>query len=155
MESRSRLPQPSQKIRAQTNSPLAVQHKSFPSTDRRHPKFICLVAQLLGRSGAKPFGALQEPDSDMGVQQKFQSRRASISSRSMTGETMSPRIWMESRIDPNKAARSTIGTVGTTSATGLPCRVMRMGVLVFSTRSRMAKHLALNSEIAISCMGLT
>jgi hypothetical protein len=41
---------------------------------------------------------------------------------------------------------------GTTSATGLPNRVIRTGLPVRLTSSRTAKHVALNLEIAISCM---
>jgi hypothetical protein len=39
---------------------------------------------------------------------------------------------------------------GTTSATGLPARVMRIGFLVFWTRWSRAKQRALNSEMVIS-----
>src|SRR5215470_8032447 len=106
------------------------------------------------RARAEPFGAVEEPNPDVRVEQKFQSRRASTSSRSITGETMSPRILMEFRMDPNRAARSTTRAAGTTSATGLPWRVMRMGCFVFSTRSRSARHFALNTEMATSCMGV-
>src|SRR5271154_4574260 len=127
-----------------------MQQQRLPGADRRHPKFVRGVGQLCVRAPAKSLGTLQEPDPDMGVQQKLQSRSASISSRSMTGETMSPSIFIESRIDPNSAARSATGVVGTTSATGFPWRVMQIGCFVFSTCSRMARHLALNSEMAIS-----
>ena len=41
---------------------------------------------------------------------------------------------------------------GTISATGFPNRVIRIGCLVFWTWSRIARHLALNSEIATSFM---
>ena len=47
------------------------------------------------------------------------------------------------------------GDGGTTSATGLPNRVMRTGRFVFLTCSRTAKHVALNFEIGISFMGAT
>src|SRR5438445_248229 len=57
---------------------------------------------------------------------------------------------MEFRIDPNKDARSTTGTAGTTSATGLPWRVMRIGCLVLLTCSNSARHFALNSEMGTS-----
>jgi YD repeat-containing protein len=42
------------------------------------------------------------------------------------------------------------GDGGTTSATGLPNRVMRTGRLVFRTCSRTARHVALNFEIGVS-----
>src|SRR6267154_4047715 len=86
----------------------------------------------------------------MCVQQKPQSRKASHSFSSFAGEIMSPKISMESFIDPIQADRSWTVDGGITSATGVPCRVMQTGFLVLRTRSRTAKHLALNSEIAIS-----
>jgi hypothetical protein len=42
------------------------------------------------------------------------------------------------------------GLVGTTSATGRPNRVTRMGAPVRRTSSRTAKHVTLNLEIAMS-----
>jgi hypothetical protein len=51
-------------------------------------------------------------------------------------------------MEPNQFAGRGAGLGGITSAMGLPRRVMRMGV--FYTRSSNAKHLALNSEMAIS-----
>src|SRR5271157_5000731 len=59
---------------------------------------------------------------------------------------------MVSAKEPSQSASSAVGPGGTTSATGLPKRVTRMGFLVLRTRSSSAKHLALNSEIATSSM---
>lgn len=42
------------------------------------------------------------------------------------------------------------GDGGTTSATGLPKRVTRIGLRVLRTSSRMPRHLALNLDMAIS-----
>lgn len=67
MEARSRLLQPTQEIRTELNSLFAMQHQSFPSTDRRYPKFIQLVSQLWTRTGAEALGALQEPDPDVSI----------------------------------------------------------------------------------------
>src|SRR6266481_7573198 len=47
---------------------------------------------------------------------------------------------------------SITGLGGTTSATGLPWRVTRMGSRVRRTCSRSARHLALNSEMETSIM---
>src|SRR5206468_3241649 len=47
---------------------------------------------------------------------------------------------------------SITGPGGTTSATGLPWRVTRMGSRVLRTCSSRARHLALNSEIGTSIM---
>src|ERR1700688_2190803 len=65
---------------------------------------------------------------------------------------MSPLILIEFFIDPIQDERSSTEVGGTTSATGFPKRVTRIGVFVDRTRSSTARHLALNSEMAISCM---
>src|SRR5271165_4971188 len=65
---------------------------------------------------------------------------------------MSPAISMESFMDPIQAARPCTNAGGMTSAIGFPNRVTRMGFFVFETCSSSARHLALNSEIATSCM---
>lgn len=62
---------------------------------------------------------------------------------------MSPRILLLPFIEPIQS-RLLVGAGGETSAMGRPRRVTRIGCLVFCTSSRMARHLALNSEIAIS-----
>src|SRR6202171_353186 len=82
-----------------------------------------------------------------------QSRRTSHSSSSAAGEIISQRISMRSFIEPIQAERSWTDEGGTTSATGLPWRVMRRGLLVLLTCSSNARHLALNSEMEISSMG--
>jgi hypothetical protein len=64
---------------------------------------------------------------------------------------MSSTISMWSFIEPIQSDRKG-GEVGTTSATGLPSRVMRIGFLVFWTWWNRAKPRALNSEIATSFM---
>src|SRR5437899_10623660 len=53
-------------------------------------------------------------------------------------------------MQPNQRFGRFSGDGGTTSATGLPKRVTRIGFRVLRTSSRMPRHLALNSEIAIS-----
>src|SRR5690349_806818 len=155
LKSRCSLPEPSQKIRTQLHALLAVQHESFPRANRRYPKLIFFGRESLMRSGAEPLRAVQKPDPNMSVQEKLQSRRASMSSRSITGDTISPRISIEFRIDPKRAARSIDGAAGMTSATGLPCRVMRSGFFVLRTCSSKARHLALNSEMGISSTAIT
>src|SRR2546423_10295817 len=64
---------------------------------------------------------------------------------------MSPSIFIFPTIVPN-SRRFLAGDGGTTSATGLPRRVMRRGFLVLLTSSSKERHLALNSEMAISCI---
>jgi hypothetical protein len=61
-------------------------------------------------------------------------------------------ILIESFIDPIHFALSITAAGGTISATGVPERVTRIGVFVYCTRSRIAKQLAWNSEMAISSM---
>src|SRR5277367_6430811 len=95
---------------------------------------------------------LEVPEPDVGIEQQSQSRLTSHSSSSFAGDTMSPRISNVPFIDPIQAARSSTAVGGTTSATGLPNRVMRIGFLVARTCSSTARHLALNSEMAISCI---
>src|SRR5260370_35778040 len=124
-----------------------VQCESFQSADGRKPQFFFCVMQLPKSFRAKPLRVSEEPEPDGGVQQQLQSRRTSHSSSSFAGEMISPRISMESFMEPIQAARSTTGAGGMTSATGLPWRVMRRGFLVLLTCSSNAKNLALNSEI--------
>src|SRR5438445_13433549 len=89
----------------------------------------------------------------MGIEQELQSFSASMSPSSITGETMSPTILKVPAIEPTQLPLSAVGLGGTISATGLPRRVMRKGFLVLRTCSSSARHLALNSEMAISCIG--
>jgi hypothetical protein len=55
-------------------------------------------------------------------------------------------------MNPSARFAGDTGDDGTTSATGLPNRVMRTGRFVFLTCSITAKHVALNFEIGISFM---
>jgi hypothetical protein len=50
---------------------------------------------------------------------------------------------------PNRLPQAFSGDGGITSATGWPKRVTRIGFRVLRTSSRMPRHLALNSEMAI------
>src|SRR5258708_31521830 len=111
------------------------------------------VVHLLKSFRPKPFRVSEEPEPDVGVQQQLQSRRTSHSSSSFAGEMISPRISMESFMEPIQAARSTTGAGGMTSATGLPWRGMRRGFLGLFAFSSNAKHFALNSEIKNPSIG--
>src|SRR5207237_8891465 len=95
---------------------------------------------------------LAVPNAEGGIEQESQSRNASQSSGSVAGETMSPRISILSRIEPIQSPDAASGEGGTTSATGLPNRVTLIGRLVLCTCSIIARHLALNSEMATSFM---
>jgi hypothetical protein len=65
---------------------------------------------------------------------------------------MSPTIFPVPTMHPSRLFAVFSGDGGTTSATGLPKWVTRIGFRVLRTSSRMLRHLALNSEIAISFM---
>src|SRR6266496_3354977 len=89
------------------------------------------------------------PQPDVCVQQQLH-LAASQSSQLLIGPTMSPRIFIVPAIDPSLLPAVLMAEGGTTSATASPKRVTRIGVRVFRTCSRMPRHLALNSEMAIS-----
>ena len=91
---------------------------------------------------------------NMSVEQEYHFRDASISGISITGEIISPLIFMIPLIEPIQARSSNSGEAGRTSANGLPRRVTRKGVFVLFTSSSNEKHFDLNSEIAISLMDL-
>src|ERR1700687_5543262 len=63
---------------------------------------------------------------------------------------MSPTISMLPAMHPSQLLGRGCGVGGTTSATGWPKRVTRIGLRVLRTSSRMPRHLALNSEMAMS-----
>ena len=84
---------------------------------------------------------LKIPQPDVRVKQQSQSRRTSHSFSSFAGDTISPRISKVPFIDPIQALRSSTAVGGTTSATGLPNRVMRIGFFVARTRSSTAEAL--------------
>jgi hypothetical protein len=65
---------------------------------------------------------------------------------------MSPTIRAVPVMEPSQGLFLAFGEGGTTSATGSPNLVTRFGLRVLRTRSRTAKHVALNLEIAISSM---
>lgn len=64
---------------------------------------------------------------------------------------MSPQISISSRMNPSQDFLEG-GATGTISATGFPKRVMRTGFPVRRTFSKTPRHVALNLEIAISCI---
>src|SRR5260370_37279813 len=127
-----------------------VQCESFQSADGRKQQFVFCVVQLLKSFRPKPFRVSEEPEPDVGVQQQLQSRRTSHSSSSFAGEMISPRISIESFMEPIQAARSTTGAGGMTSATGLPWRVIRRSFFVFFTCLTHAQPFAFNIPIDTS-----
>src|SRR4029077_18796438 len=149
---RGKFFKPFNKIHAQVNFALCVQQKRLPGANGREPDFIRGVPQLTQCSRAEEVRFPQAPQPDVSIEEELQSRRTSHSSSSAAGEIMSPRISIRPFMEPIQAERSSTGDGGTTSATGLPWRVMRRGFLVLLTCSSNARHLALNSEIDTSCM---
>src|SRR5262249_10203686 len=117
----------------------------------RHPQLISGISQY--RSNLQTRRPGYKPNPDVRIEQEPHSRRASHSSGSVAGPMMSPWICTEPFIDASHALRSTLLAGGFTSATGLPCLVTRIGFRVLRTRSKIAKHFALNSEMAICSIG--
>src|SRR6266567_959810 len=136
---------------AELNPSLAVKNECFPCTDRRKPQVVFRIFQRLPEICFDFVRVVLNPEPDVRVQENPQSRRTSQSSGSLAGEIMSPRILTSPLIDPIQSLVA-VGDGGTTSATGFPRRVTRTACLVFCTSSRIARHFALNSEMAISLM---
>jgi hypothetical protein len=67
---------------------------------------------------------------------------------------MSPTMWAVPAMEPSQRFFLCFREGGTTSATGLPNLVTRIGRRVLRTRSRTPRQVALNLEIAISSMVL-
>src|SRR5450432_175740 len=134
------------------NPILAMQGQSFPRTDWGQPQLILCTKQFGGEMLAESMWFQSRPQPDVSIQKQLQSRRTSQSSGSVAGEMMSPRISPWPFMEPSQFPRSLPGDGGTTSATGFPKRVMRIGFFVLRTCSKMARHLALNSEIYTSSM---
>lgn len=65
---------------------------------------------------------------------------------------MSPQISISSRMNPSQDFLESGAAGGTISATGFPKRVIRTGFPVRRTFSKTPRQVALNLEIAISCI---
>src|SRR5258707_230372 len=118
--------------------------------DRRKPEFILSIVQFLRHALGETMRLTKTPKPDVGVQEQFHSRHASQSSRPPVGPTISPTIFILPAMLPSFLPLLFSAVEGTTSATGSPKRVTRIGFRVFRTSSRMPRHLALNSEMATS-----
>jgi len=103
---------------------------------------------------AQPLWPAYCADPDVGIEQELHNiflRRFLSPSKAPTGPTISPTISVHSRMPPRTRFFGA-GSAGTTSAIGLPCRVIRTGLRVLRTDSSTDKHVALNLVTAISCM---
>src|SRR4029077_704944 len=129
-----------------------MKQPQFPNADRRQPNFILWIRQLSNHACREALGLHNAPNPDVRIEQQLQSRPASQSSRLPVGPTISPRISAVPAMEPSQLFGCSSGVGGTTSATGLPKRVTRIGWRVLRTSSRMPRHLALNSEMATSFM---
>src|ERR1041385_5315482 len=92
------------------------------------------------------------PQPDVSVQQQSHQRSASQSLSSLAGETMSPTMRPVPAKEPSQSCDFGSGGGGTTSATGLPKRVIKTGFFVRRTRSTTARQVALNFDMAIFSM---
>src|SRR6202022_1310162 len=117
--------QPFRQVSVNLESPLVVQREGLIGTDRREPKFVAFVFQLLQNPPPEPFWIAQRPQPDVGIKEQPQSRRTSQSSSLGAGETALPLILIAFLIDPIHDERSSTEVGGTTSATGFPKRVTR------------------------------
>src|ERR1041385_612747 len=111
-----------------------------------------MIVKGLKNSATQSVRFSQAPKPYVCIEQQLQAFNASISFSSITGEIMSPSISISPAIEPIHSVRSFMGEGATTSATGFPKRVIRTGFRVLRTRSKIDRHLALNSEIEISSM---
>src|SRR6202030_2395045 len=145
-----RLANPLFDAHIQGHASLFNQGHHLPQADRRQPFLIDRVLKRF--CGARRyFSWLQEtPNPSVGVEKEFHDLRTSQSSSSFAGDMISPTIRPVPSIEPNHCFFFGFAVGGTTSATGTPNRVTRMGLRVLRTRSRTARHVALNLEMAIS-----
>src|SRR5205809_6933001 len=130
-----------------------MERQRFPRADRRQPKLIFHTLELFLNTAREPPRFTLAPKPDVGIQKELQSRKLSISLKSIIGPTISlSKISKLSAVAPRNLRPFRAGDGGTTSATGLPWRVIKIGFLVLLTSSSRAKHLALNSEMPIFCI---
>ena len=94
------------------------------------------------------------PDPDVRVEEDSHFR-TSQATKSLVGPMMSPRIFPVWRRAPSQLRGVGAGVGGRISAMGLPKRVTRKGRPVLRTRSKVAKQVALNFEIAIESIGVS
>ena len=104
---------------------------------------------MAGHGAGQLVGSEQASNPDVRVEKEFQLCNASHSSVSAAGSVRSAVMRPRPANAPSHLGPADVGGGGITSATGLPRRVMTMDRPVRRTRSRTARQVALNSEIAI------
>src|SRR5690606_17687721 len=130
------------------NDPAPLdEHEKLPRRDRREPDLVAGRAQGPRDPPRESLGLHLAPDPDVRVQQEphfFDADSTDQSPGPVAGATMSPVMRPVPRIEPSHSAPRAGGDGGTTSATGLPKRVIWIGLPVRRTRARTARHVALN-----------
>ena len=129
------LTQPSCEWSIQPQSPLAVQHLSFPQTHGRQVTSSpgSQLIKILSLRSGQLIRTQQPPDPDVGVEQKIHCRalNAMVSSIVSSGSTTStpvPRSDSHGRCCP-----AFPGATGVSRATGLPSRVISTSSPLLST----------------------
>jgi len=133
----------------QSYTPLLHQNEQFPDTDRRQPQLAFCGFQLGGDALRELLWLQNAPKPNMGIEKQFHVRSTSQAASSVTGETISPKIFPLERKDPSQRFGWGGGKTGKISATGSPERVIRTGWPVRCTFSSTAVQTALNSEIVM------
>src|SRR5471032_1264985 len=131
----------------------AYQVVSFPDRHRRQVELALGIFDLTPNLTAEFLRPGEGPNPDVGVEQEVHFRPAGHPLKAPTGPTMSPETSTDSLMQPSQDGFGE-GAGGRISATGLPKRVTRTGVRVRRTSASTARQVALNFEIAISCMTL-
>src|SRR5205807_2380767 len=126
------------------------QDHQFPNANRRKPFFVCRILKCSPEARHHFLRLEQTPNPNVRVEKEFHELRTFQSFSSLAGETMSPTMRPVPAMEPSHCFFSAFGEGGTTSATGSPNLVTRMGLRVLRTRSRSARQVALNLEMAIS-----
>src|SRR5258707_10143564 len=128
---------------------LFHENHQFPKTDRGQP---FLIDRVLKRdcSPRSYFSWFEDtPNPNVSIKKQFHELRTSQSSSSFAGEMMSPTIRPVPSMDPIHCFFFGFAVGGTTSATGSPNRVTRIGFRVLPTRSKTPRHVGLKFEIPI------
>ena len=141
--------EPLREIRLGAQSFAPDQVVWLPDRNRGQVQFIVCPLKLPSNIPAHILWGSHRPDPNARVERQFHFLAALQPSKAPTRPTMSPEISSESFIHPSHDVFFA-GRHGTTSAIGLPNRVMRTGVPVVRTSSSTARQVALNFKIAIS-----
>jgi hypothetical protein len=119
----------------QDHAPLYNEGHQLPQADRGQPFLVDRVLKRF-RSAWRYFSWFEEtPNPNVRVEKEFHDLRTSQSSSSFAGDMISPTIRPVPAIDPSHCFFFGFAVGGTTSATGTPNRVTRMGLRVLPFNS--------------------